>query len=217
MPETQSIVVITAVCGLALLAFGLYRLWSIRVASNRGRIRAGRRRLPGPGARGRRRQIVFAAVYLLIGAFLLFGARPRMVLVGAPQGFLPAAGLAAEVARIVDAEDGRIGFLVGIVRDGKRQILGHGTLGLADGRPPRGDTVFPIGSVTKTFTGILLADMVARGEVGLADPVRRYLPPGTAPPSWEGNEITLLDLATHTSGLPRMPPYMGATPGKLLT
>ncbi len=120
------------------------------------------------------------------------------------------------MARIAGAERRRIALVVGLVHEGKREIYCHGTLGLTDGRPPRGDMVFRIGSITKTFTGILLADMAARGEVRLSDPVARYLPEGTKTPSWEGTEITLLDLATHTSGLPRMPPYMGLTLGKLL-
>ena len=67
------------------------------------------------------------------------------------------------------------------------------------------DTTYEIGSITKTFTGTVLADMVRRGEVGLDDPVARYLPAGVRVPSLNGRAITLLDLATHTSGLPRLP------------
>lgn len=63
-------------------------------------------------------------------------------------------------------------------------------------------SVFQIGSVTKAFTGLLLADSVARGEVRLSDPGTDYLP-GAAP-----GRITLVELATHTSGLPRLPPGM---------
>src|SRR5690606_12939120 len=55
------------------------------------------------------------------------------------------------------------------------------------------------------FTGILLADLVLRGVVSLEDPVERHLPDGWTVPSYEGHPITLRDLATHTSGLPRMP------------
>jgi D-alanyl-D-alanine-carboxypeptidase/D-alanyl-D-alanine-endopeptidase len=68
-----------------------------------------------------------------------------------------------------------------------------------------GDSVFEIGSITKVFTALLLADMVARNEVGLDDPVSRFLPPKGRPRAFEGREISLLDLATYTSGLPRMP------------
>ena len=64
------------------------------------------------------------------------------------------------------------------------------------------ETVFQIGSVTKAVTGLLLADMAERGQVLLSDPASKYLP--GAPPG----RVTLLDLATHTSGLPRLPPGM---------
>jgi hypothetical protein len=65
-----------------------------------------------------------------------------------------------------------------------------------------GDTGFEIGSVTKVFTALLLADLVRKGEVALADPVAKYLP---AVKIRNGSSITLLSLATHTSGLPFMP------------
>jgi D-alanyl-D-alanine-carboxypeptidase/D-alanyl-D-alanine-endopeptidase len=64
------------------------------------------------------------------------------------------------------------------------------------------DSVFQIGSVTKAFTGLLLADSATRGEVKLSDPGTRYLP-GASP-----GQVTLVELATHTSGLPRLPPGM---------
>ena len=68
-----------------------------------------------------------------------------------------------------------------------------------------GNTVFEIGSITKTFNTALLADMVARGEVKLDDPVAKYLPSTVKVPERGGKQITLYDLATHTSGLPRLP------------
>ena len=77
-------------------------------------------------------------------------------------------------------------------------------------------TIFEIGSITKTFTAAILADMVARGELKLEDPVARYLPGSVKVPTRAGKEITLLDLATQSSGLPRMPnnvqPTNGANP-----
>jgi CubicO group peptidase (beta-lactamase class C family) len=66
-------------------------------------------------------------------------------------------------------------------------------------------TILEIGSVSKALTGTLLAEMAARGEVALEDPVRRYLPDSVQVPARAGREITLLDLASHTSGLPRLP------------
>lgn len=66
-------------------------------------------------------------------------------------------------------------------------------------------TVFEIGSVTKTFTGIILADMVLKNEVKLDDPLQQYLPKDVTAPTRNGATIKLVDLANHTSALPRMP------------
>ena len=87
----------------------------------------------------------------------------------------------------------------------KRWVVGYGRLSATDDRVLDGDTVFEIGSVTKVFTGILLAQAVLNGEVKLDDPISMYLPEGVTAPEYEGRSITLLDLATHASGLPRMP------------
>ncbi|HYW13729.1 MAG TPA: serine hydrolase [Longimicrobium sp.] len=103
-------------------------------------------------------------------------------------------------------EDGATpGIVVGILEpDGSTRILSHGSAG--EGTRPLGrQTVFEIGSINKTFTGTLLADMVARGEVKLDDPVQQYMPEGVRVPTRNGRQITLLDLATHRSGLPRVP------------
>jgi serine-type D-Ala-D-Ala carboxypeptidase/endopeptidase len=68
-----------------------------------------------------------------------------------------------------------------------------------------GDTIFEIGSISKVFTSLLLADMVNRKEVTLDDPAAKYLPENVKLPERSGKSITLLDLSTHTSGLPRLP------------
>src|SRR5438105_10431416 len=68
-----------------------------------------------------------------------------------------------------------------------------------------GDTLFAIGSITKVFTALLLQDMIERGEMKLDDPVKKYLPDSVKMPAYQGKEITLLHLATHTSGLPGGP------------
>lgn len=73
-------------------------------------------------------------------------------------------------------------------------------------RPVDGDTVFEIASVTKVFTTLLLADIAQRGEVALGDPLAAYLPANVRVPQRRGRQITLVDLATHTSGLPPQPP-----------
>jgi len=93
-------------------------------------------------------------------------------------------------------------------------------------RPYDEHTAFEIGSVTKTMTAALLAEFIARGEVSLGDPIAKLLPPGTPVPSFNGREITIADIVTHTSGLPAVPatyrppdinnPYAGASERDLL-
>jgi serine-type D-Ala-D-Ala carboxypeptidase/endopeptidase len=65
-------------------------------------------------------------------------------------------------------------------------------------------SIFEIGSITKVFTATLLAEMAREGLVALDDPVQKWLPEGVRMPS-HGREITLEDLSTHRSGLPRLP------------
>lgn len=135
-------------------------------------------------------------------AGLLLGALP-----GAPvtaQHFPPDEDVVPMLRYLV--EDGATVGIVLALRDsdGSTRILTYGSGG-EGARALGAESVFEIGSITKTFTGVLLADMVMRGEVSLRDPVSRYLPAHVRMPSWRGHEITLLDLATHRSGLPRMP------------
>ncbi|MFH0966392.1 MAG: serine hydrolase domain-containing protein, partial [Methanobacteriota archaeon] len=66
-------------------------------------------------------------------------------------------------------------------------------------------TLFSIGSISKTFTGVLLADAQNRGELNLTTPIAQYVPVNYSIPSLNGREITLEDIATHTSGLPGVP------------
>lgn len=91
----------------------------------------------------------------------------------------------------------RGGVTVGVVAGGKRLVVAFG-----EGRPDAG---YEIGSITKTFTGLLLAQMVEQGAVTFETPVRELLPAGTVAKPALGREITLLDLSSHRSGLPRMP------------
>ncbi|KRR13425.1 hypothetical protein CQ12_09895 [Bradyrhizobium jicamae] len=96
--------------------------------------------------------------------------------------------------------------LVAAVLDGdRRSIFAHGQSGSENNRPLDGDTVFEIGSITKVFTALLFADMVLRGELAPDDPAAKFLPDSVKMPDFEGAPITLMDLATYTSGLPRMP------------
>ena len=98
-----------------------------------------------------------------------------------------------------------VGIVAGTIDvDGKKAIAAYGNAG-PDSLPLDADSVFEIGSITKVFTAILLADMAERGEVALDDPIAKYLPSTMRVPERSGRKITLLDLSTQTSGLPRLP------------
>jgi CubicO group peptidase (beta-lactamase class C family) len=104
--------------------------------------------------------------------------------------------MSAAVQSGVLAADKPIGIAVGIVRNGARRILCYGSARL--------NSIFEIGSITKTFTGLALAQLVTQQKVRLDEPVRELLPAGTVEKP-EGAEITLRDLVTQHSGLPRLP------------
>jgi D-alanyl-D-alanine-carboxypeptidase/D-alanyl-D-alanine-endopeptidase len=114
--------------------------------------------------------------------------------------------IAAILAQRIDADKRNVGIVVGVVQPDGRRIVSHGTFGAADARRVDVDTVFEIGSISKVFTSLLLADMVERGEVKLDDPVAKFLPSTVRVPDRDGRSITLQDLSTHTSALPRLPP-----------
>ncbi|WP_341990920.1 serine hydrolase domain-containing protein [Azorhizobium sp. AG788] len=134
------------------------------------------------------------------------------------------AEISAVLTTRVETERRASGIVVGVIDAQGRRVIACGAPG-SGGRPLDGKTAFEIGSVTKVFTSLLLADMVRCGEVALDDPAATYLPPGMTLPERDGTPITLLDLATHTSGLPRLPgnlkprdpadPYAGYSDAKL--
>lgn len=82
-------------------------------------------------------------------------------------------------------------------------ILNYGTSAKDQGADITPDTVYEIGSITKVFTGILLAEAVNAGSVKLDDPIQNYMPPGIHAPTYRDQQITLAELATHRSSLPR--------------
>jgi CubicO group peptidase (beta-lactamase class C family) len=85
------------------------------------------------------------------------------------------------------------------------RVFARGVRENGETAPVNGDTLFEIGSVTKVFTATLLQEMVDSGEVTLNDPISKFLPHGVETPMRKAKEITLVDLATQTSGLPRLP------------
>ncbi|MGH8274279.1 MAG: serine hydrolase [Gammaproteobacteria bacterium] len=110
-------------------------------------------------------------------------------------------------ARVMKAAHNRVAageypmLVIGVVNGGKSRLYGFN----AAGDPtPNADTVFEIGSVTKTFTGLLLAEAVKAGAVALDEPVAKLLPKFKIP-SRNGKLVTLGNLADQHSGLPRLP------------
>jgi CubicO group peptidase (beta-lactamase class C family) len=98
-----------------------------------------------------------------------------------------------------------VGIIVGLIDESGPRYFSYGETTFGNRTTPDEHTVFEIGSITKVFTAILLSDMVHSGAVALDDPIDRYLPEGVTAPQRGGRSITLYDLATHTSSLPRMP------------
>jgi CubicO group peptidase (beta-lactamase class C family) len=142
---------------------------------------------------------------LVIGTAAALGMTMSPVVAQAPAP--PAVLTDEEIRRIlverVDVHRQSVGIVVGVIAPAGRRVIAYGTRAKGDTRAVDGDTVFELGSITKVFTSLLLADAVRRGEVSLTDPVARFLP-GVKVPE-RARAITLQDLSTHTSGLPRMP------------
>jgi serine-type D-Ala-D-Ala carboxypeptidase/endopeptidase len=115
----------------------------------------------------------------------------------------------AEIRKIladrIGVENAGLAMVVGVIDANGRRVIAYGSLGKENNRRADGDTVFEIGSMTKVFTSLVLVEMARRGEVGVNDPVSKYLPASVKMPDRNGQTITLADLSTHRSGLPRMP------------
>ena len=109
------------------------------------------------------------------------------------------------LAEFVDEDRQSVGVVVGATSAEGRVVVGYGHLSTDDPTAPDGDTVFEIGSITKVFTATVLADLVAEKELGLDTTVQSVLGDEVSMPTRDGAQITLGHLATHSSGLPRLP------------
>lgn len=101
-----------------------------------------------------------------------------------------------------------VGMTIGVLHKGRTETIGYGRTGTKEAPVPDGETIYEIGSMSKVFTGVLLADAVVRGQVRLDQPAGELLPPGVKMPTRGARAITLQDLSTHVSGLPRLPDNM---------
>ena len=121
--------------------------------------------------------------------------------------------LAELVTRAVEERQPPAGagsLVVGVIRDGRSLVVARGDAGRADGGPADGRTLFQIASLTKPFTGTIMAELVREGRLSPDDPLERHLrrvgPVQVVhPPDPGGLSVRLRDLATHTAGLPNVP------------
>jgi CubicO group peptidase (beta-lactamase class C family) len=97
------------------------------------------------------------------------------------------------------------GMSIGLIRHDSLFVYNYGETSRTNGRLPTDSTRYEIGSISKTFTATLLADMVSQQRVGLDDPINRYLPDSIPVLQRDSAVVTVRMLANHTSGLPRLP------------
>src|SRR6266508_669868 len=100
----------------------------------------------------------------------------------------------------VDRSKKSVGIVVGLVDDKGTRIICYGKPSRESAQIVDGDSVFEIGSVTKVFTAILLADLIERGEVTFNDQNSKYQTKSVKPPSQDGKEIPMQDLSSQISG-----------------
>jgi D-alanyl-D-alanine-carboxypeptidase/D-alanyl-D-alanine-endopeptidase len=106
---------------------------------------------------------------------------------------------------LVDSNRTKAAIVIGIVDPNGTQFYSNGKISNTNNTNVDQNTIFAIGSNTKVFTTVLLAEMVEEGLIKLNDPIDKYLPPNVTIPQYKGHKITIEDLATHTSGLPEFP------------
>ena len=127
-----------------------------------------------------------------------------LVLAASPAPAVDFAKIGKLVEPLIEA-DAMVGCVVGIIDGDKQEVRGYGSIHRGMNDKPTGDTIYEIGSVTKAFTGTLLAEMAKRGEVKLDTPLQDLLPPGVKLQLLQDKPIRLVDVASQTSGLPRLP------------
>lgn len=116
--------------------------------------------------------------------------------------------IAQILADRIDRDGQGVGIAAAVIENGTPRFFNHGTLAKDGDTPVSETTLFEAGSLAKLFTNLLVAQLVLEGKMALDAPVSDYLPEGTKIPAFERKAITLFDLATHSSGLPSVPPEL---------
>lgn len=146
------------------------------------------------------------AICLMVSGLLALAAAAQ------EKSGVPDDPLAATILERIAYDKRDVCLMAGVVAEKTRVIFActrdSGPVALDQG------SIFELGSLSKVFAGLLLADMVRRGEVALDDPAARYSLPGAKLPIRDGRDITLRHLVTHTASLPAMPP--GIAPEEFL-
>lgn len=126
--------------------------------------------------------------------------------------------LATSLGRDFVAGPVHVGLSIGIIAQGERHTFNFGRIDRRAATAPGARTIYELASLTKSYTGMLLARAVTDGKLALDDDVRRYLPGSFPNLAFEGRPIRVVDLASHTSGLPKNLPAFprGASPQDLV-
>lgn len=103
------------------------------------------------------------------------------------------------------SDPANVGLSIGIIQNGNVFYYHYGETKKQSGNLPANKSIYEIGSVTKTFTGILLAKAIEEQKVKADDDIRKYLPASCKNLSYKNTPITLIQLANHTAGIPRIP------------
>lgn len=98
-----------------------------------------------------------------------------------------------------------VGTSVAVLKEGKTYFYNYGEMKRGSKNLPTKTSLYEIGSITKTFTGTLLAKAVFEGKLRLEDPISKYLPKDVPELKRDGEPVRLVHLANHTSGLPQLP------------
>jgi beta-lactamase class C len=159
------------------------------------------------GVAGRARGVTAVRMLSLLGALCIVpGISHANAAAGAAEGAAASAGGPArssiqravnDAIRPMMAKDRIAGVAVGIIVDGQPQVFNFGVASTQTRQPVTNDTLFEIGSVSKTFTATLTSWAQVNGQLSLSDSVGKYLPTLRGSPF--GN-VSLLNLGTHTPG-----------------
>lgn len=161
-------------------------------------------------------RILTRAIAMLLACLTTMPARSALAEVAKPAWSIAAPASDGELERWlrfrIERQEQATGGVIAVLRPSGRSIIAYGPTDRRQARRLGADSVFEIASLSKVFTALLLADFVVRGEARLEDPLAGYVPPGVTVPQFEGRTVTLLDLATHTSGLPLRPGNIQGAP-----